>query len=264
MAMVDSAVGGKTAVNHEKAKNMIGTFYQPEAVVIDIDTLLTLPDRELKSGLSEIIKYGLIRDRGFFEWLECNMEQILKRNALALTHAIKASCINKAEVVRLDEKESSSGVRATLNLGHTFGHAIENGLGYGTWLHGEAVAAGIVLASDMSLQSGLIDSQLFSRIKELIVKAGLPIDLKDEKKFFASNDKDCVENKKKYDEKVDNLTSEKFLELMSIDKKVAHGKLNLVLLQGEEVGRAIVTDDFDESILKKIVFEYCHKPSTTI
>ena len=161
MAQVDSSVGGKTGVNHELGKNMIGAFYQPQSVVIDTDTLSTLPDRELASGVSEIIKYGLIRDAALFEWLEVHMARLLSRDADALAYAIERSCINKAEVVAQDEKEG--GVRATLNLGHTFGHAIETHTGYGSWLHGEAVAAGTAMAADLSHRLGWIDRSIMDR-----------------------------------------------------------------------------------------------------
>jgi 3-dehydroquinate synthase len=161
MSQVDSSVGGKTGVNHPLGKNMVGAFYQPQVVVIDTDTLITLPDRELASGISEIVKYGLIRDPELFEWLEANVGQLLARNAAAIAHAIERSCVNKAEVVAADEREG--GVRATLNLGHTFGHAIETATGYGSWLHGEAVSAGIVMAADLSVRLGWIDPAIRDR-----------------------------------------------------------------------------------------------------
>jgi 3-dehydroquinate synthase len=161
MAQVDSSVGGKTGVNHPLGKNMIGAFYQPRVVLIDTDTLGTLPDRELASGISEIVKYGLIRDTELFEWLEGNMGALLARDGGAIAYAVERSCVNKAEVVALDEKEG--GVRATLNLGHTFGHAIETHTGYGSWLHGEAVAAGMVMAADLSHRLGWIDRGILDR-----------------------------------------------------------------------------------------------------
>ena len=157
LAQVDSAVGGKTAINHPLGKNMIGAFYQPRAVIADTDTLATLPARELAAGLAEVIKYGLIRDRAFFEWLEANVDRLVARDPAALAYAIEQSCRAKAEVVAVDERES--GVRALLNFGHTFGHAIEAGLGFGTWLHGEAVAAGMVLASQLSQRLGHLNER---------------------------------------------------------------------------------------------------------
>ncbi|CAA2935161.1 3-dehydroquinate synthase, chloroplastic [Olea europaea subsp. europaea] len=172
MAQVDSSVGGKTGINHRLGKNLIGAFYQPQCVLIDTDTLNTLPDRELASGLAEVIKYGLIRDAEFFEWQEKNMQALLARDPSAFTYAIKRSCENKAEVVSLDEKES--GLRATLNLGHTFGHAIETGVGYGEWFHGEAVAAGTVMAVDMSYRLGWIDDSLVKRVHKILLQANLP------------------------------------------------------------------------------------------
>ncbi|KAJ6919263.1 hypothetical protein NC651_013278 [Populus alba x Populus x berolinensis] len=173
MAQVDSSVGGKTGINHPLGKNLIGAFYQPQCVLIDTDTLNTLPDRELASGLAEVIKYGLIRDAVFFEWQEKNMAALMARDPSAMAYAIKRSCENKAEVVSLDEKES--GLRATLNLGHTFGHAIETGFGYGVWLHGEAVAAGMVMAVDMSYRLGWIDDLLVKRVHNILQQAKLPI-----------------------------------------------------------------------------------------
>jgi 3-dehydroquinate synthase len=161
MSQVDSSVGGKTGVNHPLGKNMIGAFYQPQVVLIDTDTLFTLPDRELASGVSEIVKYGLIRDPELFEWLEANLGPLLAREPAAMAHAVERSCVNKAEVVAADEREG--GVRATLNLGHTFGHAIETATGYGSWLHGEAVSAGIVMAADLSVRLGLIDPSIRDR-----------------------------------------------------------------------------------------------------
>ncbi|CAN1226744.1 3-dehydroquinate synthase, chloroplastic [Linum perenne] len=173
MAQVDSSVGGKTGINHPLGKNMIGAFYQPQCVLIDTDTLNTLPERELASGVGEVVKYGLIRDAEFFEWMEKNIELLLSRDPSALAYAIKRSCENKAEIVSLDEKES--GLRATLNLGHTFGHAMETGFGYGQWFHGEAVAAGMVMAADMSYRLGWIDDSLVKRVYKILEKAKLPV-----------------------------------------------------------------------------------------
>lgn len=247
MAMVDSSVGGKTGVNHPDGKNMIGSFYQPESVMIDIDTLNSLPDRELRSGIAEVIKYGLIRDSKFFEWLEVNMNAILKRDPIILTELIKRSCENKAEVVAADEKEG--GIRATLNLGHTFGHAIETGLGYGAWLHGEAVATGMLMATEMSLQMNLIDKSILDRMKILLDKAGLPTTLHN---IYAENELGKIE----YNDRVSKLTTSKFLDLMSMDKKVADGQLSLILLEGK-LGKSIITNKFNPNTLEKIVSKYC-------
>ena len=221
LAQVDSSVGGKTGVNHPLGKNMIGAFYQPRCVIADTDTLNTLPVRELAAGLAEVIKYGLIRDRAFFDWLETNMNALLARDPAALTYAIERSCRNKAEVVSEDEHEN--GVRATLNLGHTFGHAIETGMGYGTWLHGEAVGTGMLMAADLSCRLGWLNSADSQRISHLIARAGLPTHAPAE---------------------IDN---QRFIELMSVDKKVMDGKLRLVLLQS--IGAAIITEEIPRQAL---------------
>jgi len=213
LSQVDSSVGGKTAINHPLGKNMIGAFYQPKLVLADISTLDTLPDRELKAGLAEVIKYGLIRDPEFFDWLEVNLEKLLARDQAALVYAVRRSCANKAEVVAADERES--GERALLNLGHTFGHAIETGMGYGEWLHGEAVSAGTLIAAELSRALGWIDAATVARIERIFVRAGLPV--------FGPG-----------------LGVERYVELMSHDKKVQDGKLRLVLLQG--IGKAVVSD----------------------
>lgn len=231
MAMVDSSVGGKTGVNHPLGKNMIGAFHQPQCVFIDTNTLSTLPDRELQSGISEIIKYGLIRDAEFFEWQEENMADMLARDPEALRYAITRSCQNKAAVVKADEKEA--GLRATLNLGHTFGHAIENGSGYGTWLHGEAVAIGTAMAATMSGEMGWIDQPLVERIYKLLERANLPVELPTDSP----------------------MDRERFLKLMSVDKKVANGQLRLILLKGE-LGNCVFTGDFDEDAMIKTIDEF--------
>lgn len=230
MAMVDSSVGGKTAVNHPKAKNMIGAFYQPQLVAADLDALDTLPERELNSGLAEVVKYGLIRDAELFVWLEENVDKLVARDDESLAYAVKRSCINKAEVVAEDEQES--GVRATLNLGHTFGHAIEAGMGYGEWLHGEAVSAGMVMAAHMSREMGWIEDSLVQRTEALLQKCKLPI------------------------RPPAQMTVQMFEELMSIDKKVADGKLRLVLLKGE-LGNCVVTGDFDPAALQRTLRHFC-------
>jgi 3-dehydroquinate synthase len=211
LAQVDSSVGGKTAINHPLGKNMVGAFYQPKLVLADIDTLDTLPERELSAGLAEVIKYGLIRDADFLAWLEANLERLVARDTEALAFAIERSCRNKAEVVAADETEQ--GERALLNLGHTFGHAIETGLGYGEWLHGEAVAAGTMMAAALSRRLGWIGAEDVARIESLFVRAGLPV----------------------WGPK---LGAARYLELMAHDKKVEAGKLRLVLLRA--LGRAVI------------------------
>jgi 3-dehydroquinate synthase len=214
LAQVDSSVGGKTGINHPLGKNMVGAFHQPRLVIADTSALATLPDRELKSGIAEVIKYGLIRDIAFFDWLEENVERLLARDTDALIHAIERSCLNKAAVVAADETET--GMRALLNLGHTFGHAIEAGVGYGAWLHGEAVAAGMVMAADLSCRLGWLVESDVRRVRELLDRAGLPT---------------CGPG----------LGSDRYLQLMALDKKVTHGRLRLILL--EALGKAIITSD---------------------
>ncbi len=213
LSQVDSSVGGKTAINHPLGKNMIGAFYQPRMVIADTATLSTLPDRELSAGLAEVIKYGLIRDPEFLEWLESNLEALRRRDPMALEYAIHRSCLNKAEVVVADEHET--GERALLNLGHTFGHAIETGMGYGEWLHGEAVAAGTMMAAELSAMMGYIDGRDVARVECLLQRAGLPVS-------------------------GPSMPVARYLELMRHDKKVEAGRLRLVLL--EKIGKAIVSD----------------------
>lgn len=213
LAQVDSAVGGKTAINHPSGKNMIGAFYQPQVVLADTDTLRTLPERELAAGLAEIIKYGFIRDLAFLEWLELNLERLLARDPEALAYAIEASCRNKAEVVGVDEREA--GMRALLNFGHTFGHAIEAGTGYGTWLHGEAVAAGMVLGAQLSERMGYLSEKDVHRVASVLARAGLPISAPD-------------------------LGLDRYIDLMGHDKKVKGGKLQFVLLK--QIGTAFVSE----------------------
>ena len=221
LSMVDSSVGGKTGVNHALGKNMIGAFYQPQAVIADINLLHTLPPREVSAGLAEIIKYGLISDYDFFVWLEQNVELLLTRDEAALTYAVLRSCENKASVVAQDEHEG--GIRAILNLGHTFGHAIETAQGYGNWLHGEAVAAGMVMAADLSMRRNDISRDDFIRIKNLLERANLPT------------------------KAPEDMSPEQFIELMGVDKKVLDGRLRLVLLKS--LGSAITTSDIDEKLL---------------
>jgi 3-dehydroquinate synthase len=231
LAQVDSSVGGKTGVNHPLGKNMIGAFYQPRCVLADTDTLNTLPDRELSAGLAEVIKYGLIRDLPFLEWLESHLEELLKRQPAALGYAIEQSCRNKAEIVAADERES--GLRALLNLGHTFGHAIETGMGYGLWLHGEAVATGIRMAVDLSARLGWLKPDEVGRVIRLLQRARLPVQSPAE------------------------LGNEKFLKLMAVDKKVQDGRLRLVLLQS--LGHGVIAEQVDPALLRATL-EACRQP----
>ncbi len=221
LSQVDSSVGGKTGVNHALGKNMIGAFYQPQVVLADTEVLETLPPRELSAGIAEVIKYGLLGDAEFFSWLEENVEKLLSCDTEALTYAIKRSCENKAKIVALDEKES--GVRAFLNLGHTFGHAIETAMGYGKWLHGEAVGTGLLMASDLSHRMGLIEESVVQRTRTLLERANLPV------KGPAS------------------ISNDQYLSLMSVDKKVMDGRLRLVLLK--RLGEAFVTSDIPNDLL---------------
>ncbi len=224
LAQVDSSVGGKTAINHPLGKNMIGAFYQPRLVLTDIDTLNTLPERELKAGIAEVIKYGLIRDLPFFVWLEENIDKLKARDPEALGYAISRSCENKAEVVARDEKET--GERALLNLGHTFGHAIENAMGYGNWLHGEAVAAGTILAARLSRVLGMLSEDDVKRIVSLFERAGLPV-------------------------QAPEIGLERYLQLMELDKKVEEGKMRFVVL--DAIGRACVRSDISREALSKVL-----------
>jgi 3-dehydroquinate synthase len=222
LSQVDSSVGGKTGVNHPLGKNMIGAFHQPQAVIADTLTLNTLPDRELSAGMAEVIKYGLINDLEFFEWLEDNMEALMGRDLVLLAEAIRRSCADKAQIVAADEKES--GQRALLNLGHTFGHAIETGMGYGKWLHGEAVGAGMAMAADMSCRLGWISQDKVNKINDLLKRAALPAS------------------------PPESMSGNDFMDLMSVDKKVLDGKMRLVLMK--DIGESIISDDFDPAALK--------------
>ena len=228
LAQVDSSVGGKTGVNHPLGKNMIGAFYQPKCVIADIDVLDTLDDRQLSAGIAEVIKYGLIRDLGFFEWLEKNINLLLARDKTALAYVIERSCINKAEIVAEDEFEA--GVRAILNLGHTFGHAIETGMGYGKYLHGEAVAIGIGYAADLSRRMGWLTKDDISRILSLLKRAQLPV----------------IPPK--------DMNVSKFLDLMAVDKKNVDGKIRLILL--ESIGKATLPINIDQSLLEQTLKNY--------
>jgi len=222
LSQVDSSVGGKTGINHPLGKNMIGAFYQPQLVLADIDTLQTLPSREFSAGMAEVVKYGLIRDPDFFDWLEMHIDQLMALDESSIGEAIYRSCQNKADVVARDEHET--GERALLNLGHTFGHAIENAMGYGVWLHGEAVAAGTMMAADLSERMGWLKPEDVKRIYALLTAANLPLE-------------------------APKLGVEKYLDLMQLDKKVADGKIRLVLQQG--IGKSVITSDYDEKKLKE-------------
>ena len=227
LSQVDSSVGGKTGINHPQGKNMIGAFYQPKLVLIDTNTLHTLPQRELSAGVAEVIKYGLIRDAAFFDWLEANMSALMALDEAVVSEAVYRSCKNKADVVVADEKEA--GERALLNLGHTFGHAIENAMGYGVWLHGEAVAAGTMMAANLSLRMGWLNTSDIQRMQSIFQSA-------------------------KLQQTPPALGIEKYLELMGLDKKVQDGKIRLVLQQG--IGKAIITSEYDSKALQLTLAEY--------
>ena len=231
LAQVDSSVGGKTAINHPQGKNMIGAFYQPQMVVCDLETLDTLPERELAAGLAEVIKYGPISDMEFMQWLEDNMSDLLARDRTALAHAVKRSCEIKAWVVGQDEREA--GLRAILNFGHTFGHAIEAGMGYGAWLHGEGVAAGMVMAAELSKRLGMVDEAFVKRLRKLIERAGLPV------------------RGPRIDEQ-DN--AGRYLQLMRIDKKSEAGEIRFVLIDGP--GKAVVLPAPD-ALVREVIDACC-------
>jgi 3-dehydroquinate synthase len=224
LSQVDSSVGGKTGINHPLGKNMIGAFHQPQAVLADTDTLQTLPARELSAGLAEVIKYGLIRDVEFLAWLEANMARLRALDPAAITHAIHRSCEIKAQVVAADEREG--GLRAILNLGHTFGHAIESGMGYGNWLHGEAVAAGMVLAAQTSRRLGWLGDADVARTRAIVRAAGLP-------------------------DAAPELPFDTWIESMGHDKKVEGGRLRFVLLK--QLGEAVITGEVPETALREIL-----------
>lgn len=235
LAQVDSAVGGKTAVNHPRGKNMIGAFHQPAAVIADVDTLATLPERELRAGIAEVIKHGFALDAALVAWLEGNMARLLAREPAALAHVVRRSCELKAQVVAADEREA--GARAVLNFGHTFGHAIEVGAGYGVWLHGEAVAAGMVMAAELSVRAGLLPAADAARVRRLVQAAGLPV-------------------------AGPALAPERYFELMAGDKKAAGGRARYIVLQ--KVGRAVLRDDIDElAVHGAIVASMVGAPATT-
>jgi 3-dehydroquinate synthase len=220
LAQVDSSVGGKTAVNHPGGKNMIGAFHQPRSVIADTAVLASLPLRELRAGLAEVIKYGLIWDAGFFDWIEAHVEALLARDAAAIAHAIYRSCEIKAEIVSRDEREQ--GERAFLNLGHTFGHAIESATGYVEWLHGESVGTGMLIAADLSHRLGLLDASVVSRLRALLQRSGLPVE-------------------------APPIGAARALHYMRVDKKVQSGRVRLVLLRG--LGHSVVTGDYSDAAL---------------
>ena len=224
LSQVDSAVGGKTAVNHPLGKNMIGAFYQPQVVIADMDTLRTLPSRELAAGLAEVIKYGFIRDPEFLDWLENNIDRLNALEPEALAFAVERSCQNKADVVAKDERET--GDRALLNFGHTFGHAVEAGMGYGAWLHGEAVAAGMVMAARFSEKLGFIGKADVQRIVDILVRAKLPV-------------------------AAPELGAERYLDLMGHDKKVEGGKIKFILLK--KPGEAFICNQYDAAALNAVL-----------
>jgi 3-dehydroquinate synthase len=230
LAQVDSSVGGKTAINHALGKNMIGAFHQPVAVISDVATLDTLPDRELRSGLAEVIKHGFALDASFVTWLEANIERLLARDAGALEHAVRRSCELKARIVAADEREA--GERALLNFGHTFGHAIEAATGYGAWLHGEAVAAGMVMAAELSALMGHLKKADVSRIRNLLQRAGLPV-------------------------AGPALAPEKLMELMALDKKSARGRTRFILL--DEIGCARLRADVDDAAVRGAIVAAPHQ-----
>lgn len=229
LSQVDSSVGGKTAVNHPLGKNMIGAFYQPQCVFADISTLKTLDERQFAAGLAEVIKYGLINDAEFFDWLEANMAGLVARQPELLAQAIALSCQDKADIVAADEREH--GVRALLNLGHTFGHAIETGCGYGVVLHGEAIAIGMAMAADLSERLGWLDRTTVERIKAVLTSAGLPVTVPAE------------------------MTAERFMDLMAVDKKVQDGAIRLILLKA--IGQAVISDDYPPAQLAATLDAFC-------
>ncbi|WP_415794906.1 3-dehydroquinate synthase [Comamonas aquatilis] len=231
LSQVDSSVGGKTAINHPQGKNMIGAFYQPQLVVCDLATLATLPARELSAGLAEVIKYGPIADMEFFSWLESHVDALRAQESAALVHAVRRSVEIKAWVVGQDEKES--GLRAILNFGHTFGHAMEAGMGYGNWLHGEGVAAGMVMAAELSKRLGLVDEAFVQRLRSLIERAGLPV---------RGAVIDAQDNAGRY------------LELMRVDKKSEAGEIRFVLIDGP--GKAVMRSAPD-ALVREVIDACC-------
>ena len=224
LAQVDSSVGGKTAINHPRGKNMIGAFHQPLAVIADVAALDSLPARELRAGVAEVIKHAFILDAAFIDWLEANVERLLERDRASLEHAVRRSCELKAHVVAADEREA--GLRASLNFGHTFGHAVETGIGYGEWLHGEAVAAGMVMAAELSVRAHLLARSEAQRVRALIARAGLPV-------------------------AGPTIRPERMLELMQVDKKAEGGRMRFVLLAAP--GKAVVRGGIEEALVLEAI-----------
>ena len=241
LAQVDSSVGGKTAINHPLGKNMIGAFYQPAKVVCDLRTLATLPAREVSAGLAEVIKYGPIADMAFLDWIESHMDALRACEPTAMAHAVKRSCEIKASVVGQDEREA--GLRAILNFGHTFGHAIEAGLGYGQWLHGEAVGCGMVMAARLSLALGLVDAPFVARLVRLVAAAGLPVVGPQLPNRQASDSPSTVES-----------NADRYLRLMRVDKKARDGDIQFVLIDGP--GRAMVRGAPD-ALVRQVIDDCC-------
>jgi 3-dehydroquinate synthase len=227
LAQVDSSVGGKTAINHPRGKNMVGAFHQPALVLADVDALATLPPRQLRAGLAEVIKHGFIRDADFVGWLDAYVDDLLALDRDALAQAVARSVEIKSEIVARDEREE--GERALLNFGHTFGHAIETGLGYGEWLHGEAVAAGMAMAADLSRRLGILTAADVERLRALLVRAGLPVE-------------------------APALPARRLLELMSVDKKAKDGRLRFILL--ERIGAACVRDDVPTAAVEETLAQF--------
>ena len=234
LAQVDSSVGGKTGINHPRGKNMIGAFYQPQRVVCDLATLASLPARELSAGLAEVIKYGPIADMSFLDWIEAHLDALLARDAAALAHAVQRSCEIKAEVVGEDEREG--GRRAILNFGHTFGHAIEAGMGYGQWLHGEAVGCGMVLAAELSAALGMVDTAFVQRLARLVERAGLPV-------------------------RAPAMAGARWLDLMRADKKAQGGEIRFVLI--DSPGHAVMRPAPDATVLRAIARHSAALPEGT-
>ena len=234
LAQVDSSVGGKTAINHPLGKNMIGAFYQPARVVCDLDTLASLPARELSAGLAEVIKYGPIADMAFFDWIEAHIDALRAHDRRALAHAVQRSCEIKAEVVGQDEREA--GLRAILNFGHTFGHAIEAGMGYGAWLHGEAVGCGMVLAAELSAELGLVPGAFVERLARLVERAGLPV-------------------------QAPFMPDARWLELMSVDKKAEAGAIRFIVI--DTPGRAALRPAPDDMVLR-VIRRHSHPPTAPL
>jgi 3-dehydroquinate synthase len=229
LSQVDSSVGGKTGVNHQLGKNMIGAFHQPKCVVIDVDTLDTLDDRQFSAGMAEVIKYGLLGNIGFLEFLQINISKLMRRDKDLIIQTVYQSCVDKANIVAQDELET--GKRALLNFGHTFGHAIENTLGYGVFLHGEAISVGMLMATKMSQLLGDLSKSDFNKVQDLLEKSNLPISIKNK------------------------ISASKFLSAMSVDKKVIDGNIRLILMK--KLGKSYISDTYQKELLDKIIKDFC-------